>query len=35
MTKFRKAVFPVARRGTQFLPAAKAMPKELLQLLIH
>ena len=26
----RKAVFPVAGFGTRFLPATKAMPKELL-----
>ena len=26
----RKAVFPVASFGTRFLPATKAMPKELL-----
>ena len=30
MTKLRKAVFPVAGLGTRFLPATKAMPKELL-----
>jgi hypothetical protein len=30
MTKLRKAVFPVAGFGTRFLPAIKAMPKELL-----
>ena len=30
MTKIRKAVFPVAGFGTRFLPATKAMPKELL-----
>ena len=30
MKKFRKAVFPVAGFGTRFLPATKAMPKELL-----
>jgi len=29
-TKVRKAVFPVAGLGTRFLPATKAMPKELL-----
>ena len=29
-TKLRKAVFPVAGFGTRFLPATKAMPKELL-----
>ena len=28
--KVRKAVFPVAGFGTRFLPATKAMPKELL-----
>ena len=30
MTKIEKAVFPVAGYGTRFLPATKAMPKELL-----
>ena len=30
MTTLRKAVFPVAGFGTRFLPATKAMPKELL-----
>ena len=30
MTKIKKAVFPVAGYGTRFLPATKAMPKELL-----
>jgi len=30
MKKIRKAVFPVAGLGTRFLPATKAMPKELL-----
>lgn len=30
MQKFQKAVFPVAGFGTRFLPATKAMPKELL-----
>ena len=30
MYKIRKAVFPVAGYGTRFLPATKAMPKELL-----
>ena len=30
MTQLRKAVFPVAGFGTRFLPATKAMPKELL-----
>ncbi len=28
--KIRKAVFPVAGQGTRFLPATKAMPKEML-----
>jgi UTP--glucose-1-phosphate uridylyltransferase len=30
MVKMRKAVFPVAGFGTRFLPATKAMPKELM-----
>ncbi|MEO4001627.1 UTP--glucose-1-phosphate uridylyltransferase GalU [Mesorhizobium sp. CAU 1732] len=30
MTKVRKAVFPVAGLGTRFLPATKAVPKEML-----
>lgn len=30
MKPVRKAVFPVAGFGTRFLPATKAMPKELL-----
>ena len=30
MFKVNKAVFPVAGLGTRFLPATKAMPKELL-----
>ncbi|MFC5585225.1 UTP--glucose-1-phosphate uridylyltransferase GalU [Nitratireductor kimnyeongensis] len=30
MTKLRKAVFPVAGLGTRFLPATKAVPKEML-----
>ena len=30
MQKLRKAVFPVAGFGTRFLPATKAMPKELM-----
>jgi len=30
--KIRKAVFPVAGFGTRFLPATKAMPKELLHI---
>ena len=30
MKTVRKAVFPVAGFGTRFLPATKAMPKELL-----
>jgi len=29
-TPIRKAVFPVAGLGTRFLPATKAMPKEML-----
>ncbi|PXW51846.1 hypothetical protein C7450_1181, partial [Chelatococcus asaccharovorans] len=28
--RIRKAVFPVAGLGTRFLPATKAMPKEML-----
>ena len=28
----RKAVFPVAGLGTRFLPATKAIPKEMLQI---
>src|SRR4030095_7211606 len=30
MRKVRKAVFPVAGLGTRFLPATKAIPKEML-----
>src|SRR5690606_28014315 len=30
MHKIRNAVFPVAGRGTRFLPATKASPKEML-----
>ena len=30
MTRIRKAMFPVAGLGTRFLPATKAMPKEML-----
>jgi UTP--glucose-1-phosphate uridylyltransferase len=30
MTTIRKAIFPVAGLGTRFLPATKAMPKEML-----
>ncbi len=30
MKKVRKAVFPVAGLGTRFLPATKAIPKEML-----
>lgn len=30
MQKIRKAIFPVAGLGTRFLPATKAMPKEML-----
>lgn len=33
MKKIKKAVFPVAGLGTRFLPATKAMPKELLPIL--
>ena len=32
MTHIRKAIFPVAGLGTRFLPATKAVPKELLPL---
>lgn len=32
MQKVRKAVFPVAGLGTRFLPATKAVPKEVLAL---
>lgn len=32
-TKVRKAVFPVGGSGTRFLPATKAMPKELLPII--
>src|SRR5512142_1002784 len=30
MTRIRKAIFPVAGLGTRFLPAPKALPKEML-----
>jgi UTP--glucose-1-phosphate uridylyltransferase len=30
---YRKAVFPVAGRGTRFLPATKAIPKEMLPII--
>ncbi|HAJ22074.1 MAG TPA: UTP--glucose-1-phosphate uridylyltransferase, partial [Rhodospirillaceae bacterium] len=30
VARIRKAVFPVAGLGTRFLPATKAMPKEML-----
>ena len=33
MQKVTKAVFPVAGLGTRFLPATKAMPKELLPII--
>ena len=33
MSKVKKAVFPVAGSGTRFLPATKAMPKELLPII--
>jgi UTP--glucose-1-phosphate uridylyltransferase len=32
MSRIRKAIFPVAGLGTRFLPATKAVPKELLTL---
>jgi UTP--glucose-1-phosphate uridylyltransferase len=32
--KIRKAVFPAAGLGTRFLPATKAMPKEMLCLVM-
>ena len=34
MEHFKKAVFPVAGFGTRFLPATKAMPKELLPIVV-
>jgi UTP--glucose-1-phosphate uridylyltransferase len=33
MTKVRKAIIPAAGLGTRFLPATKAMPKEMLPIL--
>ena len=33
MARITKAVFPVAGFGTRFLPATKAMPKELLPII--
>ncbi|MBI3451932.1 MAG: UTP--glucose-1-phosphate uridylyltransferase, partial [Rhodospirillales bacterium] len=30
MKQVRKAIFPVGGLGTRFLPATKAMPKEML-----
>src|SRR4029079_15292627 len=30
MSRIRKAIFPVAGLGTRFLPATKAIPKEML-----
>ena len=33
MKKIKKAIFPVAGFGTRFLPATKAMPKELLPII--
>ena len=33
MTEVRKAVIPAAGLGTRFLPATKAMPKEMLPLI--
>ncbi len=35
MTKVRKAVIPVAGLGTRFLPATKALAKEMLQSLTN
>ena len=35
MRKVRKAVIPAAGLGTRFLPATKALAKEMLQLLIN
>ena len=32
-SEVRKAVFPIAGLGTRFLPATKAMPKELLPII--
>ena len=32
LRKIRKAVFPAAGLGTRFLPATKAVPKEMLPL---
>jgi len=31
----RKAVIPVAGLGTRFLPATKAIPKEMLTMILH
>ena len=33
MSKITKAVFPVAGLGTRFLPATKAIPKEMLPII--
>ena len=33
MKKITKAVFPVAGLGTRFLPATKAIPKEMLPII--
>ena len=33
--KIRKAVFPVGGLGTRFLPATKALPKEMLPIVDH
>ena len=33
MTNIRKAVMPVAGFGTRFLPATKAIPKEMLPII--
>ena len=32
-TKVTKAIFPIAGMGTRFLPATKAIPKEMLTVL--
>ncbi|MEM6937804.1 MAG: sugar phosphate nucleotidyltransferase, partial [Pseudomonadota bacterium] len=33
MSKIRKVMFPVAGLGTRFLPATKAVPKEMLPII--
>jgi UTP-glucose-1-phosphate uridylyltransferase len=35
MKKVRKAIIPAAGLGTRFLPATKAMPKEMLPIVDH